>query len=147
MATYNVKSGGKEYQVTVVDHATGGASVTIEDETFEVEFVGGAPAAGGPAQVAPTVVANPGLNPAPLPLQAAAPVAAGSGSITAPIPGQIVSILVKVGDSVEAGQVVLKLEAMKMENDLAAPASGVVEEIAVSEGADVSGGQLLMVIG
>jgi biotin carboxyl carrier protein len=52
-----------------------------------------------------------------------------------------------VGDSVSAKQVVLKLEAMKMENDIASPVSGIVKEIAVSEGSETSAGQLLMTIG
>ena len=65
----------------------------------------------------------------------------------APIPGKVVSIHVKVGDSVSANQVVIKLEAMKMENDIASPVSGTVTEIAVSEGTEAAGGQLLMLIG
>jgi biotin carboxyl carrier protein len=69
------------------------------------------------------------------------------GSIVAPIPGTIISILVKVGDRVLTDQVVLKLEAMKMENEIASLVSGTVKEITVSEGSDASYGQLLMTIG
>ena len=65
----------------------------------------------------------------------------------APIPGKVVAIHVKVGDRVSADQVVLKLEAMKMENDIVSAVSGTVTEIAVSEGTEAAGGQLLMLIG
>ncbi len=64
----------------------------------------------------------------------------------APNPGQIIAIHVKQGDRVEAGQVVLILEAMKMENNIAAPRSGTVKEIAVTEGAEVADGELLIAI-
>jgi biotin carboxyl carrier protein len=59
----------------------------------------------------------------------------------------VIAINVSVGDTVTANQVVLKLEAMKMENDIATPSAGTVKEIAVSEGAEAAAGQLLMVIG
>ena len=55
--------------------------------------------------------------------------------------------VVKEGDEVSAGQVVLKLEAMKMENDISTAVAGSVKEIAVSEGAEVSDGQLLLTVG
>jgi glutaconyl-CoA decarboxylase len=148
MATYRVKSQGQEYSVTVIDSATGGATVTVEDQDFSVEYVGGetspAPQASAPsaALAIPAPMAPPSSTPAP----AAAP-AAGQGSVVAPIPGKVVAIDVKVGDTVSANQVVLKLEAMKMENDIVAPISGKVVEIAVSEGSEAAAGQLLMSIG
>ncbi|MFP8880716.1 MAG: biotin/lipoyl-containing protein [Myxococcota bacterium] len=143
MATYKVKSQGVEHTVTVVDKATGGGMVTIGDQQFDVEFVGGDHAA-----AAATSVAGPVAAPLPIAAPASAPSAAvGPGSIVAPIPGKIVAINVSVGDTVTANQVVLKLEAMKMENDIATPSGGTVKEIAVSEGAEASAGQLLMVIG
>ena len=69
------------------------------------------------------------------------------GRIVAPISGKIISIHVAIGDLVAADQLVLKLEAMKMENEIAAPIAGIVKEIAVSEGSDTTTGQLLMTIG
>ncbi len=143
MATYKVKSQGVEHTVTVVDKATGGGTVTIDDQQFDVEFIGGdiAPAA-ALSVVAPVPVAAPVSAPV-----SAAPAAAGEGSIVAPIPGKVVAINVSVGDTVTVNQVVLKLEAMKMENDIVTPTAGTVKEIAVSEGAEASAGQLLMVIG
>lgn len=147
MATYKVKSQGVEYTVTVVDKVGGGGTVTIDGREFHVECTGGeaSPAVSPP----PVTSASGAIATAPAPsAPAAVPVASvGDGAIVAPIPGKIISIHVKVGDSVSAKQVVLKLEAMKMENDIASPVSGTVKEIAVSEGSETSAGQLLMTIG
>jgi len=132
MATYKVKSEGVEYTVVVVDKATGGSIATIDGREFDVTFTGG------------------DVNPTVTPLHAKiASLATPSdgGSIVAPIPGQIVSVCVKVGDRVRVDQVVLRLEAMKMENDITSPVAGVVKEIAVREGSETATGQLLMTIG
>jgi len=67
--------------------------------------------------------------------------------IKAPIPGKILSIKCKVNDSVKAGQVLLILEAMKMENEICSDSSGVVKEIKVKEGDFVQSGVTLAVIG
>ena len=137
MATYKVKGRDVEYTVTVVDKATGGGTVTIEDREFHVDFTGGEAA---PTTSPPSVAAASNAVATPI-------VPIEDGSIVAPIPGTIISIHVKVGDSVLADQVVLKLEAMKMENEITSPVSGTVKEIAVSEGSDAPFGQLLMTIG
>jgi acetyl-CoA/propionyl-CoA carboxylase biotin carboxyl carrier protein len=72
---------------------------------------------------------------------------AGNGTITAPMQGTIVKVLVSEGDTVEAGQAVLVLEAMKMENTINAETEGAVREIRVSEGDTVGTGDVLIVIG
>ena len=145
MATYKVKSQGKQYTVTVVDKAIGGGTVTIDDREFEVEFIG-AEESSAPTSVEAVSVAASTPQAAATPRPAAA-VPVSEGAVVAPIPGKIVAIHVKVGDTVSADQVVIKLEAMKMENDIATPISGTVKEIAVSEGTEAAGGQLLMLIG
>jgi acetyl-CoA/propionyl-CoA carboxylase, biotin carboxylase, biotin carboxyl carrier protein len=71
---------------------------------------------------------------------------AGNGTITAPMQGTIVKVLVSEGDTVEAGQAVLVLEAMKMENTINAETAGAVREIRVSEGDTVGTGDVLIVI-
>jgi len=72
---------------------------------------------------------------------------AGAGSIVAPIPGLILDIMVKVGDRVEAGDTVVIMEAMKMENNLVTDTTGIVREINVQKGARVNTGDLIMIIG
>jgi len=73
--------------------------------------------------------------------------ASGVGAIKAPMPGLIIEIKVKEGETVKPGQVVAVMEAMKMENDLPSTLSGTVKKICVQKGAQVSTGDLLIVIG
>ncbi|MGZ8285687.1 MAG: acetyl/propionyl/methylcrotonyl-CoA carboxylase subunit alpha [Allosphingosinicella sp.] len=70
--------------------------------------------------------------------------AAGDGAIISPMPGRVIAVEVRQGDSVAKGQKLLTLEAMKMEHSLAAPFDGIVAELAVSEGTQVSEGTLLV---
>ncbi|MGH9270711.1 MAG: biotin/lipoyl-containing protein, partial [Ilumatobacteraceae bacterium] len=72
--------------------------------------------------------------------------AAGSGSVTVPMQGTIVKVLVEVGQDVEVGQGIVVLEAMKMENQIAAEKAGTVKEIKVSPGDTVGGGDVVVVI-
>ena len=74
----------------------------------------------------------------------AAPVAAGEGQkITAPMPGTILKVNVQNGQAVKKGQVLLVLEAMKMENEIMAPADGTVTSVTVTKGASVTSGAVL----
>lgn len=68
------------------------------------------------------------------------------GAVPAQIAGRIITVKVKAGDSVAAGDVLLLLEAMKMENEIKAPSAGTVKEVLVAEGDRVSEGQALVVI-
>ncbi len=70
----------------------------------------------------------------------------GPARLTAPMPGRVVRILAAAGASVEAGQGLVVVEAMKMENELRAPRAGRVEQVAVREGQAVEAGALLLVI-
>jgi len=70
----------------------------------------------------------------------------GQKVVKAAIPGTIVKILVSPGDRVSAGDTLLILEAMKMENEIVAPSSGIVKEIRVSEGQRVETGDILVII-
>ena len=70
----------------------------------------------------------------------------GSGEVSAPMQGTIVKVLVEVGATVEAGQSVVVLEAMKMENQIQAEKSGTVKEVRVKAGDTVGGGDILVVI-
>lgn len=87
--------------------------------------------------------------PAPAPAPAApkaAPVSAGDNTVTSPMPGTILGVKVKEGDAVKAGQLVIILEAMKMENEIVAPADGVVASVAVKEGDTVETDATLVVL-
>ena len=75
------------------------------------------------------------------PAAAAAPVAA---SVTAPMPGNILDVKVKAGDSVKAGDTLLILEAMKMENEISAPQDGTIASVNVRKGDVVNSGDLLI---
>ena len=85
---------------------------------------------------------------APAPVAAPAPAApapaAGAKTVTAPLPGTVTKITVKVGDSVNAGDTVLLMEAMKMENNITAEFAGTVKAILVDAGAQVQSGQALV---
>ena len=82
----------------------------------------------------------------PMPEAAAAVAGSGSGQVTVPMQGTIVKILVAVGDVVEVGQTICLLEAMKMENAVAAEKDGVIKEIKVSAGDSVGAGDVVAVI-
>ena len=116
--------------------------VTLNKRTYEVEVEAGeamlideyeayAPApAAAPAAAAP-VAAAPAAAPAPVP--AAASLAAGE-VVKSPMPGNILKINVSQGQTVKEGDVLIVLEAMKMENEIVAPKGGTVAQIAVSKG-------------
>jgi len=122
--------------------------ITLDGKTYEmdVELLGANGAVIAPAKVAAPVAAAPvAVAPKAAPAPAAAkPVAnAGSGSVVAPMPGTILKVLKKDGDAVKAGDVVLVLEAMKMENEITAPVDGAIASLSLAEGSTVGGGDLL----
>ena len=81
---------------------------------------------------------------APAPVAAPAPAPAGAKTVTAPLPGTITKVTVKVGDTVNAGDTVLLMEAMKMENNITDEFGGTVKAILVDTGAQVQSGQALV---
>ena len=72
--------------------------------------------------------------------------ASGRQQILAPMPGKVVRLLVKAGDHVEAGQGLLVVEAMKMQNEIRSPKSGVVERVLAVEGLPVNAGEVLAIV-
>lgn len=134
---YIAKVSGKTYEVEV-ERADGGY-VPIPRSTYtgEAEPVKTVPAA------APTPVAVPTPAPAPAPV----PAAAGDTPVNSPMPGSVFKIVAREGQSVKTGDVLLVLEAMKMEIEVAAPTAGTVKQIAVSEGNTITTDQLLVMLG
>ena len=97
---------------------------------------------------APKPVARPSVAPAAAAAPAPAPAAAGAGSpIKAPLPGTIIELKVNVGDTVKQGDVVLVLEAMKMQNNIESEYNGTVTSITVKQGETVMEGAVLLTIG
>lgn len=127
---YKVTLNGKTYEVEVEQ----GKAVLLD----EYEALAPAPAA---AEV-------PAAAPAAAPVAApAAPVNLEAGeAVNAPMPGNILRIDVAKGDTVKAGQVLVILEAMKMENEIVAPKDGTVAQVVTSKGAVVDTGSPLIVI-
>ena len=109
----------------------------------EVEEIGGA-AAPAPAAIPTAAPAAPAAA-AAAPAAAAAAVADGT-QVNAPMPGNILDVKVSVGDSVSEGDILMILEAMKMENEILAPVSGKVAGVQVAKGAAVNSGDVLVVI-
>lgn len=124
-------------------------NVTVNGTTYEVE-VEEVKSAGAPS--APRPVAAPAPKPAaaPAPAPAAAPkVTAGAGehSIDAPMPGKVIKLVANEGQAVKAGDVILVLEAMKMQNEIAADTDGVVKKFNVAPGQSVKAHESLAIIG
>ena len=126
--------------------------VTLNGRTYEVEVEAGkamlvneyeayAPAA--PAPAAPAAAPAAAAAPAP-----AASVDIASGErVNAPMPGNILKVAVNAGDKVKAGQILVILEAMKMENEIVAPRAGTVAQVVVKVGEKVDTGAALVVLG
>jgi oxaloacetate decarboxylase alpha subunit/pyruvate carboxylase subunit B len=115
--------------------------VYVDGEYFKVEVgADGAPSVQAPPQPR---TAQPPKNPAPAPLPAAP---ADGTAVTAPMPGMVVSVAVNQGDTVTAGDTVVVLEAMKMENAIPAPADGTVVQICVKSGDKVKKDDVLFVM-
>ena len=121
--------------------------VTLNGKTYEVEVEKGeamiraeydaaAPVAPAPAAPAAPVAAAPVAAPAAAP----APAAAEEGVVQSPMPGNINAVKFSAGQSVKAGDVIIILEAMKMENEIVAPKAGTLKGVFVTKGATVNTG-------
>ena len=121
-------------------------NVTVNGTAYDVEVneVKAAAPAGAP-KAAPA--AAPKAAPAPAPAAAAAPVPAGAETVKAPMPGKILSVAVSAGQAVKKGETLLILEAMKMQNEIAAPHDAVVAEVRVAANQTVSTGDDMVVLG
>ena len=152
MKKYSLKVNGHDYEVTIdeVNEASTLAHVTVNGTAYEEEIEGGKGAAAKKPQVAPvpTAASNIAVTPTmATPSRPAAVAPAGGGhTVKSPLPGTVLAIKVKEGDKVAAGQSLLVLEAMKMENEINADRAGVVKTVCVQQGATVMEGDNLIVI-
>lgn len=120
---YSLVLDGASYEIRVIETAQG-LSAEVAGRRFAVEV----------------------CNPRDTSRGARASVGSGRQKVAAPMPGKVVRILVNVGDSVEAGQGLVVVEAMKMQNEMKSPKEGRVTRIKVDEGATVGPGEVLLVI-
>ena len=131
---YKVTLNGRTYEVEV----EAGKAMLLDE--YEAIVPTAAPVAAPAA--APAPVAAPAAAPAPT---AAAPVA--GDAVTAPMPGNILKVNVTAGQAVKEGDVLVVLEAMKMENEILAPKACTVKQVLVSKGSTVDTGATLVVLG
>lgn len=146
MAKYQYTVEGTDYEVEILEVEDNIAKVTVNGAAFEVELKQALKPTSRPIKQvtapAPTPAAAPAQAPAATP--AAAP---GAGAkIEAPLPGTITDIKVKVGDKVKAGDTILVLEAMKMQNNIEAENDGEITSVMVKIGDSVMEGSLLVTI-
>ena len=149
---YKIKINGEEYEVNIRKMEGSTAHLTVNDVEFEVEVEG--------LLTNPTRAAEqPVIKPVQPEIPAAAPpiiksmpklsdpssLSSGHGQ-RSPLPGVIIEIPVKIGDRIKAGQVLVVIEAMKMENNIEAERDGIIEKINCNKGDSVSEGDVLFVI-
>ena len=143
MKEYKYKINGNLYKVTIGDIEDNIAHVEVNGTHYKVEMEK------KPKATAPKpVVVRPMPNSPAAPTQVVKPAAASGGKsgVKSPLPGVILDIKVNVGDTVKKGQVIIILEAMKMENEIVATKSGTVAQIVTAKGAVVETGAPLVVI-
>ncbi len=109
--------------------------IKINGKTYDAEV-----------EVVGTSASAPVAAPAAAP-RAAAPAAGGPANVTSPLPGTVLRLCKNTGDTVAAGEVVMIVESMKMENEVVAPEGGRIASIAVAAGSAINTGDLLFTLG
>ena len=152
MKDYSLKINGHNYNVQIdnVNETSTVAHVVVNGVDYEVEIEGAKTTSVSRPQVAPApksansaMITPSSATPSPR-IAAAAP---SSGySVKYPLPGTFLSVKVAAGDTIAAGQTLVVLEAMKMENNIDADRGGVVKQVLVQQGATVMEGDVLIVI-
>ena len=142
MKSQRYRIGDKEFDVTVNSSTDERAEVTVNGVVYQVEILKNEPSA--PAPSAQTYAPAPAKTE-----ESELSVASGADSIivASPLPGVIVSVNVRPGDKVKAGQVVAVLEAMKMENEIQSEYDGVVTSVKVAQGDSILEGSPIVTIG
>ena len=142
MKEYKYKINGNIYKVTIGDIEDNIAHVEVNGTPYKVEMEKTPKAAVKPVvrpvSTAPAAPATPVVKPAAA--------STGKSGVKSPLPGVILDIKVNVGDTVKKGQVIIILEAMKMETEIVAPADGTVAQILVKAGDAVDTGAALVTL-
>jgi len=128
---------GNEYEVHINSFEDNIAEVDVNGSIYQVELQEEVKTTKTPKLVRPNPVQTKETKPKPV---------TGLSKVEAPLPGTIVKINIKEGDAVNKGQVIMIMEAMKMENNILAEKDGVVNKVHVSEGESVLQGDLLVEI-
>ncbi|MDR1004704.1 MAG: biotin/lipoyl-binding protein [Prevotellaceae bacterium] len=143
MKEYKYKINGNQYNVSVKDIEENIAHVEVNGTHYQVEM-----------EKAPKVIVKPVARPLSPTTPVSAPVAvskpaaqsSGKSGVKSPLPGVILDVKVKVGDAVKRGQVIVILEAMKMENNINADKDGTITAVNVGKGDSVLEGTDLVII-
>jgi biotin carboxyl carrier protein len=140
MREYKLRIGDREFLAEVREITAERARVAVDGAEYDVDLIefGRAPEAAAPARTAPTTA------PPTAPPRPATTPSGGPGTVQAPLPGLVLELKVKEGDSIQAGQPLVVMEAMKMENVVPAPHTGTVRRIHVAAGDSVGEGDPLV---
>ncbi len=156
MRSYEFTINGNPYKVSIKNITEERADVVVNGNRYDVQIDAISSISTPPLMINPikkSAAASPYIEPPSMhissPVQASKSHAGAKGviSIVAPIPGTILKILAEEGQKIEAGQIVIKMEAMKMENEIKATSSGYVKKILVKESESVLEGAELVILG
>ena len=142
MKEYNLKINGTEYTVNIKSIEDNIASLTVNGSPYEVEVHG---VATRPTKVVSKGVQTPTMQ-SDEPVVKPVSVSGSAHPLKSPLPGVLLDVMAREGDTVKAGQTLMVLEAMKMENNIEADRDGVIESIRVRKGDSVLEGDVLLTI-
>ncbi len=149
MKQYKFKINGTDYAVDIVDVEGNLAKVTVNGAKYRVEVDGLAvkPAGKTPPTAQTQTVAAPAPMVSPAPDRKQVATSSSTHAVKTPLPGVVLSLEVKIGETVKVGQRLFVLEAMKMENNIDSDREGIVRDIKVDKGDSVLEGDVIMTIG
>jgi len=141
MKTYKMIINGEKYDAKIKKYKSDQVIVEVNGIDYEIELER---ANRRKTEIVRSPKIQPTINVVKIPSK---PVITSAGSVLAPIPGLVLRLLVKEGDNVNAGDIVLILEAMKMESEITSTATGIINKINVKEGVSVQEGEVLIEVG
>lgn len=143
MKKYVVKIHGTEYAVKIKNVEGKIAKLTVNDIPYEVEIEG---LTTNPTRMSTATSIQQPVMQSDVPVTKPAPASSSAYPMKAPLPGVILELAVKEGDTIKQGQLLLVLEAMKMENNIESDRAGVIEKINYHKGDSVLEGDVLLTI-